>query len=106
MPDILNGDPRTMSFGSSMTARETWHAAHGRDSWMPVMDAVIAALKAEGVTRIGTTSYCFGSPAAFYSALKNDAHVTVLAHPSRLTVPDDYEVRVFVRGAYVCALTC
>lgn len=67
-------------------------SAHGPDSWMPVLDKVIAALKDSGVTRIGTTGYCFGAPPALYLAFKNECHVTVLAHPSRLTYPDDLEV--------------
>ena len=61
---------------------------------MSVLDKVIEALKASGVTRIGTTGYCFGAPPAWYLALKNEAHVTVVSHPSRLAIPEDLEVSI------------
>lgn len=69
-------------------------ARHGEDTWIPVIDGVLKALKEEGVTRIGTTGYCFGAPPAFRLAFANESHATVLAHPSRLKVPDDLEVSV------------
>ena len=69
-----------------------WHARHDESSWTPAVDAVVKALKEEGVMRIGTTGYCFGAPPAFYLACANESHVTVLAHPSRLKAPDDLQV--------------
>ncbi|KAI0369103.1 hypothetical protein BV20DRAFT_1053402 [Pilatotrama ljubarskyi] len=45
----------------------------GPDSWKPVLDAVVASLRAEGVTWIGTTGYCSGAPPAWYLALKGDS---------------------------------
>ena len=80
--------------------RAGWFARHGPDSWQPVVDKTIAALKELGATRFGTTAYCFGAPAAFYLAYKVDTHVTVLAHPSRaFAVPDDLlKVRVDTHG--------
>ncbi|KAI0796214.1 dienelactone hydrolase endo-1,3,1,4-beta-D-glucanase [Abortiporus biennis] len=97
MPDILNGDPiPDMTSPEDFAAwREknfsVWMPKHGPDSWIPVVDKVVEALKAEGVTRFGTTGYCFGAPPAFYLAFKNESHVTVLSHPSRLEVPADFE---------------
>ncbi|CAL1715190.1 unnamed protein product [Somion occarium] len=88
-PDILNDDP-IIEMGASFD-RDAWFVKHGRDSWIPVVDGVVEALKTRGVTRFGTTGYCFGAPPAFYLALKNESHVTVLAHPSRLEVPGDFE---------------
>ena len=69
-----------------------WFVNHGPDSWKPVVDKTVAALKEQGVTRFGTAAYCFGAPPALYLAFKDDAHVNVFAHPSRVTVPD-LEVR-------------
>ncbi|KAI0079092.1 alpha/beta-hydrolase [Panus rudis PR-1116 ss-1] len=89
-PDILNDDP-IVDFNSPTFNRELWFSKHGRDSWIPVVDKVVEALKAQGVTRIGTTGYCFGAPPAFYLALKNESHVTVVTHPSLLKVPEDIE---------------
>ena len=91
MPDILNNDP-IIDFNDPTFDREKWFAAHGPESWTGVVDAVVAALKAEGVTRIGTTGYCFGGPPAFFLAFKNESHATVVAHPSGLAVPEDFEV--------------
>jgi len=91
-PDILNGEP-LVDFNSPTFDRAGWVSRHGPDSWKSVVDKVVDALKASGVTRIGTTGYCFGAPPAFYLALKNESHVTVVAHPSRLEVPGDLEVR-------------
>ena len=93
VPDILNDDPILESnFKDPNWNRQAWAAKHGPESWQGVVDAVVAALKEEGVTRIGTTGYCFGAPPAFHLAFKNEAHVTVVTHPSRLVVPDDFEV--------------
>ncbi|EMD39198.1 hypothetical protein CERSUDRAFT_81960 [Gelatoporia subvermispora B] len=88
-PDIFNGDPLPDSaLNDPSFDRERWMAAHGPDSWKPIVDAVVAALKAEGVTRIGTTGYCYGAPPAFYLALSGASHVTVVSHPSRLQLED------------------
>ena len=93
MPDLFNGDARR-DMGDPSFDRNKWVANHGPDTWKPIVDAVVDALKEEGVSKIGTTGYCFGAPPAFYLAFKNETHVTVLAHQSRLSVPDDLEVRL------------
>ena len=72
--------------------RPAWMARHGLDSWASPVDKVVAALKEDGVTRIGTTGYCFGAPPAFYLAIKGASHVTVVSHPSRLKIPEDFVV--------------
>ncbi|EMD39197.1 hypothetical protein CERSUDRAFT_112874 [Gelatoporia subvermispora B] len=88
-PDIFNGDPYPAdAMNNPSFDRERWRAAHGPDSWKPIVDAVVAALKAEGVTRIGTTGYCFGAFPAFYLALSGAGQVTVITHPGRLQVED------------------
>ena len=91
-PDILNDDA-IIDFNAPNFDRNAWIAKHGPESWIPTVDGVVAALKAEGVTRFGTTGYCFGAPPAWHLALKNESHVTVVAHPSRLRIPEDLEVR-------------
>ncbi|KAI0685890.1 dienelactone hydrolase endo-1,3,1,4-beta-D-glucanase [Cytidiella melzeri] len=91
IPDILNGDARDAVTPPNFD-RAQWMARHMPDSWMPVLDKVVEALKGvEGVTRVGTNGYCFGAPPALYLALKNESHVTVLTHPSRVAVPGDLE---------------
>ncbi|KAH8104074.1 alpha/beta-hydrolase [Cristinia sonorae] len=92
-PDILVGDPLTdTAHQDPKFDFDAWRAKHGEDTWIPVVDAVVQSLKSEfGITRIGTTGYCFGAPPAFRLAFQNESHVTVLAHPSRLKVPEDFE---------------
>ena len=105
VPDILNGDSRSPeTLADPNFDRAKWLAAHGPDSWEPVVDAVVEALTKEGVTRFGTTGYCFGAPPAFYLAYKNAAHVTVLTHPSRLDCPADLEVCSGDRVGRTCLL--
>ncbi|KAI0676103.1 alpha/beta-hydrolase [Trametes maxima] len=93
MPDLFNGEPGPESGLSkiSQDERNAWLSRHGPESWKGVLDAVVDALQAEGVTWIGTTGYCFGAPPAWYLALKGSSKVTVVTHPSRLRTPEDLE---------------
>ncbi|KAI0742606.1 dienelactone hydrolase endo-1,3,1,4-beta-D-glucanase [Daedaleopsis nitida] len=92
MPDLFQGDalPEDV-FTRTDFDREGWVSRHTPATWEPVVDAVVGALQAEGVTWIGTTGYCFGALPAWYLALKGASKVTVVAHPSRLGVPDDLQ---------------
>ena len=91
MPDILEGDPRGLDTPKDFD-RAAWVAKHGPDSWGPVVDSVVQALKAEGVTWIGTTGYCFGAQPVWRLALKGLAKVSVITHPSRFRIPEDLQV--------------
>lgn len=78
-----------------------------------MVESIIETLKSEGVTRFGTTSYCWGGEnacstrtffsvdlqfacyaarSAFNVAFKDITHVTVTAHPSAFQIPEDFEV--------------
>ena len=90
VPDILAGDARSEeTIGDATFDRVAWIAKHGTETWAVPVDKVVAALKESGVTRFGTTGYCFGAPPAFYLAIKKASHVTVVSHPSRLRIPED-----------------
>jgi len=92
MPDLFNGDPlKDEHLNSTTFDRAGWMAKHGTDSWTPLVDNVVAALKTEGVTRLGATGYCFGAPPSLYLAFSNTTHATALAHPSRMEIPGDLE---------------
>ncbi|KIP04970.1 hypothetical protein PHLGIDRAFT_25327 [Phlebiopsis gigantea 11061_1 CR5-6] len=92
MPDILHNDPITeANLKDPNWSFQEWIPKHGPETWESTVDNVVAALKDQGVTRIGTTGYCFGAPPAFYLAYKNEAHVTVVAHPSRIAEPEHFE---------------
>ncbi|KAI0741665.1 dienelactone hydrolase endo-1,3,1,4-beta-D-glucanase [Daedaleopsis nitida] len=89
MPDLFQGDPRPENTMSRPEFdRAAWAARHTPDTWKPVLDAVVDALRSQGVTWIGTTGYCFGAKPAWYLALKGTSTVTVITHPSRLSVDD------------------
>jgi dienelactone hydrolase len=53
----------------------------------------VKALKADGATTFGATGYCFGARYAVDLALENVTKAIVMAHPSLLNVPEDFEVR-------------
>ena len=91
MPDLFQGDARSVDPSPDFD-RAAWMARHGPETWEPVVDAVVAVLKAEGVAWIGTTGYCFGAPPGWRVALSGDAKVTVVSHPSRLQIPADLQV--------------
>ncbi|KAG2063790.1 alpha/beta-hydrolase [Suillus decipiens] len=90
--DYLNGDslaPDTMN--SPSFDFMGWLSKHGAEQTRPPLDKVIAALKAEGVTKFGATGYCFGGRYTFDLAFDNIIQCSVVAHPSLLKVPEDLE---------------
>lgn len=94
MPDLFQGDALPEdALNRTDFDRAAWMGRHAPETWQRDVDAVVAALQAEGVTWIGTTGYCFGAPPAWYLALKGISKVTVVSHPSRLNIPGDLEVR-------------
>ncbi|KAI1793472.1 dienelactone hydrolase endo-1,3,1,4-beta-D-glucanase [Ganoderma leucocontextum] len=90
MPDILEGDARSLDPPKDFD-RNAWLAKHGADSWGPIVDAVVQALHAEGVTWIGTTGYCFGTQPVWRLALKGLSTVSVVAHVAGIRVPEDLQ---------------
>ncbi|KII87452.1 hypothetical protein PLICRDRAFT_142740 [Plicaturopsis crispa FD-325 SS-3] len=87
-PDYLNGEPipeDAMSTGFDING---WKPNHTQAQTRPPLDAVIAALKAEGVTKFGATGYCFGARYNFDLAFENIVQVNVVAHPSQLEEAD------------------
>lgn len=98
---------------------QEWIVEHGSEQVRKPLNAVIAALQADGVSRFGATGYCFGgtlmlqvctqniSMAHWYRmvwpgryvfdlAFENVIHVAVTAHPSLLKSPDDFEVNSLI----------
>ncbi|KAH9840041.1 alpha/beta-hydrolase [Rhodofomes roseus] len=92
VPEYLNNDPVPEDAFDAPGKFDVgaWFGRQGPSVWKPVIDSVVAALKAEGVTRIGVTGYCYGAPPALYLAYNNISAATVLAHPSLLK-PEDLE---------------
>jgi len=92
-PDLFNGDPAPVDAftpGSTFNIGE-WFGKHGPPSSRPIVDAVVAALKAEGVTKFLVNGYCYGGRFSFDLAFEGVATVVAVSHPSLLQVPADLE---------------
>jgi len=65
-----------------------WLPLHAAEQTRPLVDAVIAALKEQGVTKFGATGYCFGARYVFDLAFDHVTDVSVTSHPSLLETED------------------
>ncbi|TFY74576.1 hypothetical protein EWM64_g9436 [Hericium alpestre] len=65
-----------------------WRPKHGIDASQPVVEAVVAALKAQGVARLGAIGFCYGARHVFDLAFEHEIHVAVGNHPSLLQLED------------------
>lgn len=94
MIDYFDNDPcppGTMGGFAPGFSLQEWIVGHGSEQVRKPLNAVIAALQADGVSRFGATGYCFGGRYVFDLAFENVIHVAVTAHPSLLKSPDDFE---------------
>jgi len=89
MPDYLENNPYVL--GSKDFDVHKWLASHPVERVHEIVDATIAGLKERGINTFGATGYCFGGRSVFHYAFNNVTKVSVVAHPSLLTVPDDLE---------------
>ncbi|KAJ7483315.1 dienelactone hydrolase endo-1,3,1,4-beta-D-glucanase [Mycena latifolia] len=92
LPDYMYGDPvpeDAMSGGNFDWSK--WLPRHGTANTRPLLDKVIAALKADGVTTFGAVGYCFGGRYVFDLAFDGVISAAATAHPSLLQVPTDLE---------------
>ncbi|TDL21686.1 alpha/beta-hydrolase [Rickenella mellea] len=92
MPDYFHGDGLPANaMNDDKFDRAAWMAKHAPETAKPVVDAVVNALKEKGITRFGTLGYCYGAIFVFSLGIENITHVSVVAHPSRIAVPDDLQ---------------
>ncbi|KAJ7086300.1 Alpha/Beta hydrolase protein [Mycena crocata] len=111
MPDILRGDdvPQDV-FDQNRTGppwdREKWFANHGKERTRPVIDAVVAALKTEGITGFGATGYCFGGRYTFDLAFDGIIQAAAVSHPGLLVIPADLEKYAEVAKAPLLINSC
>ncbi|KAF7313081.1 Dienelactone hydrolase endo-1,3,1,4-beta-D-glucanase [Mycena kentingensis (nom. inval.)] len=68
----------------------TWFGRHTKEITRPIVDAVLKALKNDGVTKIAATGYCFGARYVFDLAFDGLIAVSVVSHPTGLSAPDDF----------------
>jgi len=89
IPDYLNGDPVPADDPNfNLTA---WLPNHGVAQTLPVIINTMAGLKKEGFKSFASTGYCFGGLYSTILTQQNLVKVATMAHPSLLTLPDDYE---------------
>ncbi|KAJ2917121.1 hypothetical protein MD484_g3311, partial [Candolleomyces efflorescens] len=108
IPDYLNGDPAPVdafSPGSTFDLMK-WFANHGSAQTRPPLDKVVAAIKEQGVTKIGATGYCFGGRYVFDLAFDNIANVSVVNHPTLIKAPEDLEKYLAVSKAPLLINSC
>ncbi|KZV94445.1 chlorocatechol-degradation protein [Exidia glandulosa HHB12029] len=87
-PDYLNGDPVPVNqTGFNMTA---WSLRHTEVQTTPPLLSVIDGLSKFGVKKLAATGYCFGGLYILRLAQNNTIAVGATAHPSALSVPDDF----------------
>ncbi|TCD62751.1 hypothetical protein EIP91_006449 [Steccherinum ochraceum] len=94
MPDLFDSDaaPEILLTNPAAFDLDGFFNNHPPARAKFLVDRVIAALKADGdVKKIGTTGYCYGARVGVDLALDGTSSVTVIAHPSLLQVPVDFE---------------
>jgi len=95
VPDLFNGDSipaGTMLFGPDIEfPLPAWVKKHGPAMTRPIIDALLEGLKAQGVTEIGGSGYCFGARYVFDLAYDHLLKASVISHPSLLKIPEDLE---------------
>ncbi|KAJ7173459.1 dienelactone hydrolase endo-1,3,1,4-beta-D-glucanase [Mycena filopes] len=109
VPDILLGDPvPTDAFnpGVNFDIGKWFAKGHSQVETRPVLDKVIAALKAEGVTTFAAVGYCFGGRYVFDLAIENITVASAVAHPSLLQIPADLEKYVATSKAPLLINSC
>ncbi|GAA5870601.1 hypothetical protein JCM1840_004813 [Sporobolomyces johnsonii] len=91
-PELFNGEAIDMeAMHGGKVDIGAWLSTHGADVTRPVAEKVIAALKAQGVTRFAATGYCYGARLVADFVLNDTIQVAIVAHPSLLKVPEDLE---------------
>ena len=65
MPDVFSGEPvpvEILKADNSLSDFDfhAWRGKHTDEITLSILEKVINALKADGVTSIGATGYCFG----------------------------------------------
>ncbi|KAF5392187.1 hypothetical protein D9757_001374 [Collybiopsis confluens] len=105
--DYFFGDPVPEdAMKSENFDRESWREQHGYERTRPAVDAVITALKEQGIKAFGATGYCFGAQYAVPLAIENVIKFAAVSHPSRLKVPEDLEKYAYVSKAPFLINSC
>ncbi|KZV63842.1 alpha/beta-hydrolase [Peniophora sp. CONT] len=95
IPDICENDPLPHDFFDNPLYRaklvedlDAWLGRHSFERNLKRLQSVIHALKADGVQRFGSTSYCYGGRMIFDLVYAGDLDVATTSHPSFLALED------------------
>ncbi|KAF8207967.1 dienelactone hydrolase endo-1,3,1,4-beta-D-glucanase [Mycena galopus ATCC 62051] len=108
-PDLFHGDPiptNVLDPGVIFDIMGWFNNGHDQAHTRPIIDKVIAALKADGVTTFAAVGYCFGGRYVFDLAFDNIIVASATAHPSFLHVPADLEKYAAVSKAPLLINSC
>ncbi|KAJ7242374.1 Alpha/Beta hydrolase protein [Mycena haematopus] len=105
VPDLFSGDPILVNSPPDFD-RKKWSTSHGPVQTRPIVDIVIAALKEQGVVGFAGAGFCFGARYVFDLAFDGILKVSIVSHPSRLVVPDDFEKYATVSKAPLLINSC
>ncbi|KAJ6485533.1 dienelactone hydrolase endo-1,3,1,4-beta-D-glucanase [Mycena sanguinolenta] len=108
-PELFNGDPvPTDAFdpGVDFNLMEWLGKGHDQAHTRPIIDKVIAALKADGVKTFAAAGYCFGARYVFNLAFDNLIVASDITHPSLLQIPADLEKYVTTSKAPLHINSC
>jgi len=114
IPDYLNGDPITDEMHAKaktspeewMKVEMEWLSRHPDEVARPPLDTFIGGLRERGITVLGATGYCLGGRYVFDLAFDHIIKASVIAHPSRLEVPADFEKYASVCKAPLLIHSC
>lgn len=70
-----------------------WLLNNNFDYSEPRIRKVLAALKANGVTRFAVVGFCYGARSGFNLAFEGEVAAVIINHPTFLQAPQDFEVR-------------
>ncbi|KAK7050316.1 dienelactone hydrolase endo-1,3,1,4-beta-D-glucanase [Favolaschia claudopus] len=94
-PDLVANDPVPLDALATGFDIHAWlNNGHSQAEIRPVIDKVIAALKASGVTTFAATGYCLGGRYVFDLGIDNVIKVGATSHPSSISSPVDFETYV------------
>ena len=108
MPDVFDDDPAPVDAfnpGSTFNLME-WFGKHPFTRAHVIIRAVLDALKADGVTKIGSLGYCYGGRLCFDLAFTGDVHVVATSHPSMVKAPEDVQKYLEVAKAPLLINAC
>ncbi|KAL2156638.1 hypothetical protein VTH82DRAFT_1383 [Thermothelomyces myriococcoides] len=100
-PDMFDGEPAPVDFGTPGFNMTEFTIKHGPNATDPIIDVGVAYLEEAGVDKIAATGYCFGGRYAFrVLAEGKGVDAAFAAHPSLL---EDGEISAITNPVSVAA---